>query len=61
MFFYSCGDGVIFKKTAGFVTTGKTALSPYFKAFRLIDSENIRFECTYTTCASACDDVSVEI
>ncbi|XP_063399040.1 vitelline envelope sperm lysin receptor-like [Mytilus trossulus] len=45
-----CGDGLIFKKTNGFTTTGSVTFSPFFKAFRMRGNPYIKFQCQFTAC-----------
>nr|UNY67748.1 VEZP21 [Haliotis tuberculata] len=53
-----CGDGMIFKKTAGFTTKGLTSVSPYFATFNLFQDEEVFFDCNFTLCRKACDGSS---
>ncbi|ESO98449.1 hypothetical protein LOTGIDRAFT_159256 [Lottia gigantea] len=55
-----CGDGLIFDRTDGFVTTGKTFRSPYFFAFHLAHSANLNFDCNVTLCTPNCEGTSCE-
>lgn len=55
---HRCGDGKVFSKSDGFITNGTTARSPVFKAFRLMGSNLLVFECNFTVCFSNCDGVS---
>nr|UNY67743.1 VEZP16 [Haliotis tuberculata] len=55
-----CGDGHVFKKTTGFVTTGLSAMSPYFDMFHLDDDKSITFDCNFTLCKTQCDGSSCE-
>ncbi|CAC5380951.1 unnamed protein product [Mytilus coruscus] len=52
-----CGDGLVFKKTLGFITTGNVTFSPFFKAFRMRGNQKIKFQCQFTACqrAGGCD------
>ncbi|ESO98359.1 hypothetical protein LOTGIDRAFT_231422 [Lottia gigantea] len=55
-----CGDGFIFDRADGFVTTGKTFRSPYFFAFHLANSGNLAFDCNVTLCSPNCEGTSCE-
>ncbi|XP_046553521.1 vitelline envelope sperm lysin receptor-like [Haliotis rubra] len=55
-----CGDGQVFKKTLGFVTTGLTAMSPYFDMFHLDNDKIVTFDCNFTLCKTQCDGSSCE-
>ncbi|XP_064611708.1 vitelline envelope sperm lysin receptor-like [Liolophura sinensis] len=53
-----CGDGLVFKKSDGFETTGNVVLSPYFEAFKLAGGrDTIEFECRFTQCEETCNGV----
>ncbi|XP_064611642.1 vitelline envelope sperm lysin receptor-like [Liolophura sinensis] len=56
-----CGDGKVFSKSDGFTTNGMTARSPVFKAFRLMGSNLLVFECNFTVCFSNCDGSSCPV
>ncbi|XP_050416305.2 uncharacterized protein LOC126830088 isoform X3 [Patella vulgata] len=47
-----CGDGLVFRKTDGFTTSGKTFRSPYFEGYHLDDSESLSVECNVTLCTN---------
>ena len=53
-----CGDGVIFPKNEGFTSSGLTATSPIFKAFKLIESlgttSQISYKCYFANCNETC-------
>ncbi|XP_046375338.2 vitelline envelope sperm lysin receptor-like isoform X2 [Haliotis rufescens] len=53
-----CGDGQVFNKTQGFVTTGLTAMSPYFDMFHLMNDKSVTFDCNFTLCNASCDGSS---
>ncbi|XP_067674370.1 vitelline envelope sperm lysin receptor-like [Haliotis asinina] len=55
-----CGDGKVFKKTLGFVTTGLSAMSPYFDMFHLDNDKTVTFDCNFTLCKTQCDGSSCE-
>ncbi|ESO96387.1 hypothetical protein LOTGIDRAFT_239312 [Lottia gigantea] len=55
-----CGDGMIFDRTEGFITLGKTFRSPYFVAFHLSTSVDLSFDCNVTLCIPNCDGSSCE-
>ncbi|XP_050398822.2 sushi, von Willebrand factor type A, EGF and pentraxin domain-containing protein 1 isoform X2 [Patella vulgata] len=56
-----CGDGLVFRKQDGFITSGKTFRSPYFEGYHLDDSKSLSVECNVTLCTncggSSCDTV----
>ncbi|XP_050411285.1 sushi, von Willebrand factor type A, EGF and pentraxin domain-containing protein 1 isoform X2 [Patella vulgata] len=56
-----CGDGLIFRKGDGFITSGTTFRSPYFEGYHLDDSKSLSVECNVTLCTncagSSCDTV----
>lgn len=56
-----CGDGVVIPRDQGFITTGKVAKSPYFRAFRVPGSRELLFDCTFIVCTSPCDGSSCDI
>ncbi|VDI63806.1 Hypothetical predicted protein [Mytilus galloprovincialis] len=61
-----CGDGTIIPKNKGFTTktgagTIKTATSPFFKVFKLLETTKkggISYECSFTVCNATCDGSS---
>ncbi|XP_067656173.1 vitelline envelope sperm lysin receptor-like [Haliotis asinina] len=55
-----CGDGIVFRKTAGFKVRGRIIDSPFFVAFRLQGSTHMGFKCNFTVCRNAakCDGSS---
>lgn len=58
---FRCGDGVIFAKDEGFTSSGLTATSPIFKAFKLIESlgatSQISYKCYFANCNDTCAGV----
>ncbi|XP_014777558.1 vitelline envelope sperm lysin receptor, partial [Octopus bimaculoides] len=50
-----CGDGFIFSSDDGFNTDGSTITSPFFRMFKLMNSDSLTFQCTFTICNSDCD------
>lgn len=42
----------------GFVSTGLTAESPYFKAFEIFGSKQLKYVCHFYVCHDNCDGVS---
>ncbi|XP_076101596.1 uncharacterized protein LOC143071275 [Mytilus galloprovincialis] len=60
-----CGDGIVFKKSAGFTVSGTTARSPYFKVFKLIETDSddtaVKYSCSFTTCNNTCDGTSCSL
>ncbi|XP_063433172.1 vitelline envelope sperm lysin receptor-like isoform X2 [Mytilus trossulus] len=60
-----CGDGIVFKKSAGFTVSGTTAKSPYFKVFKLIETDSantaVKYSCSFTTCNNTCDGSSCSL
>lgn len=56
-----CGDGIVFPKDAGFVTTGTNTTSPYFTAFSINAAAVVSFTCTFITCElNTCDGSSCD-
>ncbi|XP_029652251.1 uncharacterized protein LOC115225430 [Octopus sinensis] len=50
-----CGDGFIFHSDDGFTTDGSTITSPFFRMFKLMNSDRLTFQCTFTICNGHCD------
>ena len=65
-FSFRCGDGDVLPSTTGLRIDGaanksQVARSPYFKAFRLFDEREIRYQCYYLVCegANVCEQVRI--
>ncbi|CAC5420309.1 unnamed protein product [Mytilus coruscus] len=60
-----CGDGIVFKKSAGFTVSGTKAKSPFFKVFKLIETNAantaVKYSCSFTTCNNTCDGSSCSL
>ncbi|XP_071146763.1 vitelline envelope sperm lysin receptor-like [Mytilus edulis] len=53
-----CGQGSLFKSDAGFITTGKVALSPVFEMFRTAGGNTMKYDCSFVVCRTPCDGSS---
>ncbi|XP_046553514.1 LOW QUALITY PROTEIN: vitelline envelope sperm lysin receptor-like [Haliotis rubra] len=50
-----CGVEPVFRPDQGFITSGLTATSPYFKGFSIRGDKSLTFECDVILCHQNCD------
>ncbi|XP_067662109.1 vitelline envelope sperm lysin receptor-like [Haliotis asinina] len=53
-----CGNGMVLKKTKGFITIGKKTYSHFFKLFTVNGDPSISFVCNFTVCDTKCNGPS---
>ncbi|VDI83089.1 Hypothetical predicted protein [Mytilus galloprovincialis] len=56
-----CGQGSLFKSDAGFITTGKVALSPVFEMFRTAGGNTMKYDCSFVVCRTPCDGINYRV
>ncbi|KAK6185371.1 hypothetical protein SNE40_007621 [Patella caerulea] len=56
-----CGDGQVIPLNAGFITTGRTTRSPYFRSFYVEGDRLVSYQCTFQLCTGSCNGSSCSV